>query len=118
MFRRCENEKNNKERGIYHHSCCVDVATVCLGELMIDERKRRENERKFEVWNELPDGSRCYFYEVQGRHGWTARYVKEVDASERTLKFYQEIYDEKGRLVEIHEKYPVDKGHIRVKEGS
>ena len=58
-----------------------------------------------------------YFYEVQGRHGWLARYVKIVDASERTIKFYQEIFDEDGRLIEIHEKYPENKGHIRVKGG-
>jgi hypothetical protein len=81
---------------------------------MRDERKRRENEGKFGDWDELPDGGRRYFYEVQGRYGWTACYVKEVDASERTIRFYQEIYDEKGQLVEIHEKYPVDKGHSRV----
>lgn len=42
-----------------------------------------------------------------------ARYVKEVDAFEATMKFYQEIYDHLGRLIEIHEKYPIDKGHIR-----
>ena len=84
---------------------------------MSDERKRRQNERKFGSWDEMPDGGRRYFYEVQGRHGWTARYVKEVDASERTTRFYQEIYDDKGRLVEIHEKYPVDKGHSRVLGG-
>ena len=82
---------------------------------MRDEQKRRQNEKKFGAWDELPDGSRRYFFEVQGRHGWSARYVKEVDASERTMKFYQEIYDEEGRLVEIHEKYPVNKGHIRVR---
>ena len=81
---------------------------------MRDEQKRRQNERKFGAWDELPDGSRRYFFEVQGRHGWSARYVKEVDDSERTIKFYQEIYDEKGQLVEIHEKYPVDKGHTGV----
>ena len=81
---------------------------------MRDERKRRENEKKFGAWDELPDGGRRYFYKVQGRHGWTARYVKEVDSSERTIKFYQEIYDETGQLVEIHEKYPVDKGHRRL----
>jgi hypothetical protein len=34
-----------------------------------------------------------------------------VDASDSTLRFWQEIYDEKGKLIEIHEKYPVDKGH-------
>ena len=85
---------------------------------MRDERKRRENEEKFGAWDELPDGGRRYFYEVQGRHRWKARYVKEVDASERTIKFYQEIYDEVGRLVEVHEKYPVDKGHSKLGEVS
>jgi hypothetical protein len=62
----------------------------------------------------MPDGGRRYFFEVQGRHGWSARYVKEVDASERTMKFYQEIYDEEDQMVEIHEKYPVNKGHTSV----
>lgn len=33
-----------------------------------------------------------------------------------TLRFYQEIYDEKGRRVEAHEKYPVDKGHEKAEE--
>jgi len=47
-----------------------------------------------------------------------ACYVKEVDASKRTLRFYQEIYNEDGRLVEIHQKYPADKGHIKVEGGN
>ena len=85
---------------------------------MRDKEKQRQNERKFGSWNELSDGGRRYFYEVRGRHGWLAHYVKEVDASERTIKFYQEIYDDEGRLVEIHEKYPVNKGHITVKGGN
>ncbi|MCD4778614.1 MAG: hypothetical protein K8R12_06540 [Desulfobacterales bacterium] len=84
---------------------------------MNGEQKRKQNERKFGAWDELPNGKRRYFYEVQGRYGWLARYVKVVDALERTIKFYQEIFDEDGRLVEIHEKYPVNKGHIRVKGG-
>jgi hypothetical protein len=29
-------------------------------------------------------------------------------------RFWQEIYDERGRLVEVHEKYPVDRGHEKV----
>lgn len=82
---------------------------------MEDERKRRENERRFGHWDKLPDGGRRYFYEVQGRYGWRARYVKEVDVSEQTVRFYQEIYDDTGQLVEIHEKYPVDKEHQKVK---
>ena len=84
---------------------------------MKGERKRKQNERKFGAWDELPNGRRRYFYEVQGRHDWLARYVKIVDASERKIKFYQEIFDQEGRLVEIHEKYPVNKGHIRIKGG-
>lgn len=80
------------------------------------ERKRRKNERKFGSWEELPDGGRRYFYEIRGRYGWTARYVKEVDALERTVRFYQEIYNDTGHLVQIHEKYPDDKGHVVVKE--
>ncbi|MGD1083614.1 MAG: hypothetical protein ABSA47_02550 [Verrucomicrobiota bacterium] len=49
-----------------------------------------------------------------GRMGWQARYLKEVDANERTVRFWQEIYDETGKLVERHEKFPVDKGHLKV----
>jgi hypothetical protein len=84
---------------------------------MGDEGKRRRNERKYGSWEELPDGGRRYFYEVRGRYGWIACYVKEVDALERTVRFHQEIYDETGRLVEVHEKYPEDKGHVVIEEG-
>lgn len=42
--------------------------------------------------------------------------MKEVNANEETTRFFQEIYDEKGVLSEIHEKFPVDKGHKRVAE--
>lgn len=80
----------------------------------MNEGKRKGNERKFSTWEELPGGGRRYFYEVQGRYGWKARYVKEVDASETTVKFYQEIYDERGDWVEVHEKYPVDRDHRKL----
>jgi hypothetical protein len=83
----------------------------------MDEQKRRQNEKKFGSWEELSDGGRRYWYEVKGRHGWKARYVKEVDADEATLRFYQEIYDDRGELVEIHEKYPIDTGHKKVERG-
>ena len=72
---------------------------------------RSQNETKFGAWEEQPGGGRRYWFDVQGRHGWRARYLKEADAGETTLRFWQEIYDEHGTLVEIHEKYPVDKGH-------
>jgi hypothetical protein len=42
--------------------------------------------------------------------------MKEVDADEITVRFWQEIYDDQDKLVEIHEKYPVDKGHQQVQE--
>lgn len=77
---------------------------------------RPQNERKFGSWEELPNGGRLYWFEVAGRSGWKARYVKEVDADENTVRFWQEIYDDRGKLVEIHEKYPVDKGHQQVQE--
>lgn len=72
---------------------------------------RARNEKRFGNWVELPAGGRRYSLEVAGRLRWTARYLKDVDADEATLRFWQEIYDEHGRLVEVHEKYPVDMGH-------
>ena len=43
--------------------------------------------------------------------------MKEVDADEKTLKFYQEIYNEQGELEEIHQKYPVDTKHKKIEKG-
>ncbi len=42
----------------------------------------------------MPGGGRRYRLDVAGRQGWIARYFKEVDASETTLRFWQEIYNE------------------------
>ena len=75
---------------------------------------RAQNERKFGHWDDLPEGGRCYRLDVPGKQGWLARYLKEVDVHETTLRFWQEIYDDQNRLVEIHEKYPLDKGHQKV----
>ena len=72
---------------------------------------RTQNEKKFGQWEELPGGGRRYRLDVAGRLGWLARYLKEVDADETTVRFWQEIYDDKGKLAETHEKFPVDKGH-------
>ena len=80
------------------------------------EDKRQLNERKFPNWQVLPDNGRKYWIDITGRHGWLARYIKEVNKMEETVGFYQEIYDNKGSLVEIHEKFPADKGHIKAKE--
>jgi hypothetical protein len=75
---------------------------------------RNQNEKKFSQWEELPNGGRRYRLDVVGRLGWSARYLKEVDANEKTVRFWQEIYDDQGKLVEIHEKFPVDKGHQKL----
>ena len=75
---------------------------------------RLQNETKFGHWDELPGGKRLYRLDVVGRLGWRARYLKEVDAGETTMRFWQEIYDDHGKLVETHEKFPVDKGHQKV----
>ena len=78
--------------------------------------RRRQNQRKFGNWEELPEGGRRYWLDVAGHQGWTARYVKEVDGDENTTRFWQEITNEEGNLVEIHEKYPQDKGHRKLEE--
>ena len=75
---------------------------------------RTQNERKFGHWEDLPGGDRRYWLDVTGRHGWIARYIKVVNSNEETTRFFQEIYNEAGVLVETHEKYPVDKGHQKL----
>ena len=72
---------------------------------------RAQNERKFKDWEQLPNGGRRYIREFVGHAGGRARYIKEVDMNERTTRFAQEIHDASGRLVAMHEKFPVDLGH-------
>lgn len=76
---------------------------------------RQQNERQFKQWDELPNGGRRYWYDVFGHRGYFARYVKEVDGDEVTLRFYQEIYNSNGELVSVHHKFPEDLGHRDVK---
>ena len=75
--------------------------------------KRKQNEKEFENWTETPIGGR-YWFDVTGRNRDKARYVKEVDSSEITIAFWQEIFDEYGTMIEIHEKFPIDKGHKKI----
>ena len=75
---------------------------------------REQNERKFGDWEALPTGGRRYFRDFAGRAGGRARYIKEVDSNETTIRFAQEIYDSTGRLVSVHEKFPVDLGHNKL----
>jgi hypothetical protein len=80
----------------------------------MNTNKRKQNENEFEFWEDLPDGGRKYWFDIRGKMGGFARYVKTVDKNETTILFVQEIYNSKSELVEIHEKYPIDKGHKKV----
>ena len=75
---------------------------------------REQNESRFRHWTDLPGGGRRYWLEVKGRARGFARYVKEVNAEEQTVRFSQEIFNEQGALVEVHVKFPTDEGHRRV----
>jgi len=78
-------------------------------------KKRKSNEAKFPNWIDLPNEGRKYWYDVKGKFDFKARYIKEVDKKEKTTKFYQEIYNKDNKLVEIHEKFPEDRGHKKLK---
>ncbi len=81
----------------------------------MNEKKREKNEKEFDSWLEIKNG-RIYSFEVLGKLGWKAKYLKEVDGEEITIRFWQEVYDEKNILREIHEKYPEDIGHKKLKK--
>ncbi len=48
---------------------------------------REQNERKFGTSEDLPNGGRRYTRDFAGRAGGRARYIKEVDAKEMTMRF-------------------------------
>ena len=80
----------------------------------MSEQKRKQNEKEFSNWENLPDGGRKYWFEIKGKHGGFARYTKITNSNEITLTFVQEIFDAQGSRTGIHEKYPVDKGHQNI----
>ena len=47
------------------------------------DKKRQENEQKFKNWKPADAGGRIYWHEVQGRHGWSAHYVKDLTKMKR-----------------------------------
>jgi hypothetical protein len=79
---------------------------------------RRQNERRYPSWEELPDGGRRYERIVLGVAGGYARYVKTVDRDETTLGIVQEIYDRAGEMIAVHHKYPEDMGHRLIASGA
>lgn len=78
--------------------------------------KREQNEKEFDYWEDLDGGGRKYWFDIKGKSGGSARYIKTVDEKETTVLFVQEIYNEEGELTEIHEKYPIDTGHKKLKK--
>jgi len=76
--------------------------------------RQKADENKFSCWAELPNGGRIYWLEVEGNSGWKVKYVKVVNCDEDPILLYQDIFNERGELVEIHERFPADKGHRRV----
>ncbi len=75
---------------------------------------RAVNEKKYKQWKEQTGGGRIYTRKVIGQHGWYALYHKETDAEENTIQFWQEIYNEKNELKELHQKFPADTGHKKL----
>jgi hypothetical protein len=45
----------------------------------MNHQKRIQNEREFEFWDELENGGRKYWFEIKGRMGGFARYIKLTD---------------------------------------
>ena len=77
-------------------------------------KKRLENEKEYNAWDELENGERIYYFEIVGKYGWKSKYLKHVDNNENTLRFWQKIFDENNILKEIHNKYPIDEGHKKL----
>jgi hypothetical protein len=73
--------------------------------------KRDKNERRFPNWEDLSDGGRRYVRRIKGRQSGYAYDVKIVDANEITIAIIQELFDDAGKLIAIHHKYPEDMGH-------
>ena len=77
----------------------------------MNEKQRQKNETEYGSWIEKENGGRTYWFEISGKLGWKAKYLKEVNTEEVTIRFWQEVYDDKNVLKKVHEQYPVYKGH-------
>jgi len=72
---------------------------------------RKQNEKRFPNWLDLPDGGRRYWSERDGAESGFQRMIKVVDKDEQTIQLLQEIYNDSGKLIERHQKFPEDTGH-------
>ncbi len=57
----------------------------------MNEQKRKQNEREFDHWEDDANGNRKYWFDVKGKAGAIARYIKTVNKEEVTISFIQEI---------------------------
>ena len=79
-------------------------------------KRRQQNERDWQNWEDLPENRRRYWLKRTGAvWGWQILF-KEVlfrpeTQLEETTRMWQEIYDDHGKLVESHQKFPTDTGH-------
>jgi len=80
----------------------------------MSDKKRNQNEKEFQNWSETQNGGRLYWKETLAgdKSGRVSRYEKTVDCNEITLSFVQKILDRNRNTIEIHEKFPINKGHI------
>ena len=53
----------------------------------MNKKKRSQNEKVFLHFETLESGGRKYWFEIIGKYGWKAKYVKIVDADEITISF-------------------------------
>lgn len=83
---------------------------------LMSNSKRELNEKKYDSWEQTEDGGRKYQKKVEGKKGWYAIYLKTTDMNEETLDFRQLIYNDLGNLEEIHVKYPINSGHIKIQK--
>ncbi len=80
---------------------------------------RQRNERDWPNWQDLPNGERRYWLWRKGREWGYQILFKEVTFDsktqlEETVRMWQEVYDDQGKLVETHQKFPTDTGHQKL----
>ncbi len=83
---------------------------------LMSNSKRKLNERKYYSREQSEDGGRKYQKKVEGKKGWFAIYLKSTDKNEETVDFRQLIYNNLVNLEEIHVKYPINSGHIKIQK--
>jgi hypothetical protein len=82
-------------------------------------KRRQRNERDWPEWEDLPGNRRRYWFRRPRREwGWQIMFKEVVfdpkTQLEETARLWQEIYDDDGRLVERHQKFPADTGHQKL----